>query len=430
MATAYCKEIIFFVNGRKIIERNLQPESTVLQYLRDQLGLTGTKRGCNEGGCGACTVMISKYDHQYEKIRHFPANSCLLPLCAVDGMAVTTVEGIGSIRTGLHPVQERIVKSHGSQCGFCTPGMVMSMYTLLRNNPEPTHQEMESAFEGNLCRCTGYRPIIEGFKTFTKGCCANRENGCCKQNREGIGRHHTTERKDLLVGDKIFNSEEFTAYEPTQDVIFPPELMLPDAARAKRLYIKGDRITWIRPTALEELLELMLNYPQAKLVIGNTEIGIEMKFKNQTYPILVAATHIPELKAVEQTEKGIKFGASVTLSTLHDALKQATKTLPEFKTGWFSAILDILKWFACPQIRNVVSIAGNIMSANSTSDLNTVFMAARCKLLLACAGGKTREVSLDENFFTGNKATIVGQSEVLISILIPFTQEVRKATSK
>ncbi|KAJ7379816.1 hypothetical protein OS493_012563, partial [Desmophyllum pertusum] len=144
------QEINFFVNGRKVTERNAQPETTLLQYLRNHLGLTGTKLGCSEGGCGACTVMISKYDHENKKIKHFSANGCLLPLCAVDGMAVTTVEGIGSTKTALHPVQERIAKSHGSQCGFCTPGIVMSMYALLRNNPVPTHKEMESAFEGML----------------------------------------------------------------------------------------------------------------------------------------------------------------------------------------------------------------------------------------------------------------------------------------
>ncbi|XP_015749134.1 PREDICTED: xanthine dehydrogenase-like, partial [Acropora digitifera] len=140
-----------------------------------------------------------------------------MPLCAVDGMAVTTVEGIGSTKTALHPVQERIAKSHGSQCGFCTPGIVMSMYALLRNNPLPTQKEMESAFEGNLCRCTGYRPILEGFKTFTK-------------------------------------------------------VTLPDSGKPKSLYVKGDLVTWIRPASLDELLELKMRHPKAKLVIGNTKI--------------------------------------------------------------------------------------------------------------------------------------------------------------
>lgn len=114
------------------------------------VNLKGTKLGCAEGGCGACTVMISQYDKEHDKIIHYSINACLAPLCSVDGLAVTTVEGIGSINTVLHPAQERIAKSHGSQCGFCTPGFVMSMYTLLRNNPSPTEKEIEQCFEGKL----------------------------------------------------------------------------------------------------------------------------------------------------------------------------------------------------------------------------------------------------------------------------------------
>ena len=98
---------------------------------------------------------------------HFSLNACLAPLCAMQGMAVTTVEGIGSIKRGLHPVQERLAHMHGSQCGFCTPGIVMSMYTLLRNNPRPSAEAVEHAFAGNLCRCTGYRPILDAYKTFS-----------------------------------------------------------------------------------------------------------------------------------------------------------------------------------------------------------------------------------------------------------------------
>ena len=109
----------------------------------------------------------SAYSFLSISIRHYSICACLTLLCSVDGLSVTTVEGIGSVRS-LHPVQERIAKSHGSQCGFCTPGMVMSMYTLLRNNPQPSQAEVERAFDGNLCRCTGYRPILDGYKTFTK----------------------------------------------------------------------------------------------------------------------------------------------------------------------------------------------------------------------------------------------------------------------
>lgn len=141
--------LVFFVNGRKVVDHSADPEWTLIHYLRKKLRLCGTKLGCSEGGCGACTVMVSKYDRKKNHPIHFTVNACLTPVCAMHGLAVTTVEGIGSVKTKLHPVQERIAKSHGSQCGFCTPGIVMSMYTLLRNHKNvPTLTDMETAFQG------------------------------------------------------------------------------------------------------------------------------------------------------------------------------------------------------------------------------------------------------------------------------------------
>ncbi|XP_026666897.1 xanthine dehydrogenase-like isoform X2 [Ceratina calcarata] len=220
--------LIFYVNGKEVVDENVDPEWTLLWYLRNKLRLTGTKLGCAEGGCGACTVMISKLDRPTGVITHLAVNACLTPVCAMHGLAVTTVEGIGSVRTKLHPVQERIAKAHGSQCGFCTPGIVMSMYALLRATPKPSMRDLEIAFQGNLCRCTGYRPIIEAYKTFTEewetmqsiskdkersltnGGCPMGEN-CCRKVR-------------IAEPTEIFDSNEFHPYEPTQEIIFPPKL--------------------------------------------------------------------------------------------------------------------------------------------------------------------------------------------------------------
>ncbi len=133
------------------------PEMTLLTYLRTVLGLCGTKLGCGEGGCGACTVMVSRYDG--EQVSHLSVNACLMPAVAVHGMSVTTVEGIGSTRTRLHAVQERIARAHGSQCGFCTPGIVMSMYALLRNDPEPTMEDIDTYFQVSAL-CVGASAAI------------------------------------------------------------------------------------------------------------------------------------------------------------------------------------------------------------------------------------------------------------------------------
>ncbi|XP_069624485.1 xanthine dehydrogenase/oxidase isoform X2 [Ranitomeya imitator] len=429
-------ELIFFVNGKKVIEKNADPKMTLLTYLRRKLGLTGTKLGCGEGGCGACTVMISRFCVFQQKILHYAVNACLAPICSLNCAAVTTVEGIGSTKTRLHPIQERIAKSHGSQCGFCTPGIVMSLYALLRNTPQPDMEKIEDAFQGNLCRCTGYRPILQGFRTFAKdGCCGRKtENGCCMDKKE--------EKKDVCCGRKsengccvdgkeenktpsssvLIDPSDFRPLDPTQEPIFPPELLLYGGASPKQMVFKGEDVTWYQPSNLKELLNLKAQYPNAKLVVGNTEVGIEMKFKNMLYPVIIAPSSVAELNAVEQTEEGIRFGAACSLTTLGDVLGKAVSDHPPYKTEVFRAVLEQLRWFAGQQIRNVAAIGGNIMTASPISDLNPVFMASGSKLHII-SEGKERTVQMDENFFTGYRKTILKPQEILLSVEIPFSKK-------
>ncbi|KAM8785131.1 xanthine dehydrogenase/oxidase isoform 1-T1 [Rhynchonycteris naso] len=411
-------KLVFFVNGKKVVEENADPETTLLVYLRRKLGLCGTKLGCGEGGCGACTVMLSKYDHLQNKIVHFSVNACLAPICSLHHVAVTTVEGIGSTKSRLHPVQERIAKSHGSQCGFCTPGIVMSMYTLLRNQLEPTIEEIEDAFQGNLCRCTGYRPILQGFRTFARdgGCCGgNVDNpNCCMNQRKD----HT----QVTLSPSLFNPEEFMPLDPTQEPIFPPELLrLKDTPR-KQLRFEGERVTWIQALTLKELLDLKAQHPEAKLVVGNTEIGIEMKFKNRLFPVIVCPAWVPELNSVERGPEGISFGAACPLTSVEKTLKDAVAELPAHKTEVFRGVLEQLRWFAGKQVKSVASIGGNIITASPISDLNPVFMACGTKLTIVSKGTR-RTVRMDHTFFPGYRKTLLGPEEILLSIEIPFSRE-------
>ncbi|XP_037751532.1 xanthine dehydrogenase/oxidase isoform X2 [Chelonia mydas] len=429
-------QLIFFVNGQKVLEKNVDPETTLLTYLRRKLGLSGTKLGCGEGGCGACTVMISKFDNSQKKIVHYSVNACLFPICALHRVAVTTVEGIGSTKTRLHPVQERIAKSHGSQCGFCTPGIVMSMYTLLRNRPQPNMEEIEENFQGNLCRCTGYRPILQGYRTFAKdwsccgkgingpGCCmAGKDGGCCggKVNDTGCCMNEK-EDNAAMVSSILFNPAEFHPLDPTQEPIFPPELLMQKDKPQEQLCFKGERVMWIQPTTLEELLALKAQYPKAKLVVGNTEVGIEMKLKNMLYPVIIAPAWIPEMTFVQHTEEGITFGAACTLSFVEVVLKKAVAELSSCKTELFRAVLEQLRWFAGPQIKNVAALGGNIMTASPISDLNPVFMACGSKLTLASNEGR-RTIRMDENFFTGYRKTVLKPKEILLSIEMPYSRK-------
>ncbi|XP_048257190.1 xanthine dehydrogenase/oxidase-like [Haliotis rufescens] len=415
-------ELVFFVNGAKVVEAHPDPELTLLQYLRKHLRLTGSKLGCGEGGCGACTVMVSRYDRHTDAISHYSVNACLAPVCSLHGLSVTTVEGIGSTRTRLHPVQEQLAKSHGSQCGFCTPGIVMSMYTLLRNNPWPTREQIEDNFDGNLCRCTGYRPILQGYNYFAKDGCGMGEN-CCRLNSgaESKGVQNGTTHGDTGNSDAMTNRH--MAYDPSQEPIFPPELKTKSEFYQSSLKFTSDRVTWYRPATLVELLDVKANFPNAKLVIGNSEIGIETKFKNMHYPVLVAAGNIAELNLVEHTTTGITLGASVTLATMDEVLRKAVKELPECKTRSFSAFVEMLRWFAGHQIRNVASIGGNIMTASPISDLIPLLMAAGATLTVGSKGEPQRTVRMDGDFFKGYRKIAVHPKEILLSVHLPFTSE-------
>lgn len=249
----------------------------------------------------------------------------------------------------------------------------MSMYTLLRSAKNPSMKDLEVAFQGNLCRCTGYRPIIEGYRTFTdeyKVECAMGEK-CCKIQGTQSGN---------AVEDQLFEPSEFAPYDPSQEPIFPPELKLNDVYDNQILSFYNDRkVNWFRPKTLQQLLEFKKNHPEAKIVVGNTEVGIEVKFKKCDYKFLVNATNIEELTKITVTKNCIKAGAAVTLNDLQEALQSQVENRPEHETRLYRAIVEMLHWFAGKQVRNAASIGGNIMTASPISDLNPIFTAAAIK---------------------------------------------------
>ncbi|XP_063994922.1 xanthine dehydrogenase-like [Diachasmimorpha longicaudata] len=419
--------LIFYVNGTRVTDKDVNPEWTLLYYLRNKLNLTGTKLGCAEGGCGACTVMLSRFDRRRRKILHLAINACLAPICSVHGTAITTVEGIGSTRTTLHPIQERLAKAHGSQCGFCTPGIIMSMYALLRSKPKPSMQDLELTFQGNLCRCTGYRPIIEGMRTFTEeweqsrmvhqaSDSTNCEMGPCAMGEACCKRAFTSEPTE------VFNTKEFRPYDPTQEIIFPPQLKLSDGLDKEYLIIKGKEVTWYRPTTLHQLLFLKNQFPNAKIIGGNTEVGVEVKFKHSKYPILIQTRQIPELGSI-LVQDSLTIGASVTLMELEESLTDLISVTPEYKTRIFKEIVEMLHWFAGKQVRNVAAIGGNIMTGSPISDLVPILMACGTKLNFCSLKNGHRQVPIDHNFFTGYRRNISKPEEILLSLEIPFTQK-------
>ncbi|KAK7085090.1 hypothetical protein SK128_008316 [Halocaridina rubra] len=299
--------------------------------------------------------------------------------------------------------------------------------------------QINEFFTGNLCRCTGYRPILDGYRSFTndqtcgkRNCCRLKKadsdteimaNGCI-DTASSNGATENRSSEEFLIDQDLYNINHFSPYDPSQDVIFPPELkVLHHELHTQSLEYKGPRVTYYRPTSLSHLLNLKSLYPDAKLVVGNTELGVEVKFKNQLYPVLISPTHIKELTSVVVSQSGIVVGSSVTLSTLEEKLRDLIESQPEYKTRIFSAIVEMLRWFAGKQIRNVGAIGGNIMTGSPISDLNPLLMAAGAKLSLCSQERGYREVEMDEHFFTGYRKNIVLADEILVSVHIPYTRE-------
>lgn len=425
--TAHYEDTLrFYLNGTKVTLDTADPEVTLLEYLRG-IGLTGTKLGCAEGGCGACTVVVSQYNPTTKKIYHASVNACLAPLVSVDGKHVITVEGIGNVKRP-HPAQERIAKGNGSQCGFCTPGIVMSLYALLRNKDEPSEHEVEEAFDGNLCRCTGYRPILDAAQSFSKGkgcgmAKANGGSGCCmEKNGARNGDANGCGKPNAVNGDdqpmKRFTPPGFIEYNPDTELIFPPALKKHEF---KALAFGNKRKRWFRPTTLEELLEIKSAYPSAKIIGGSTETQIEVKFKAMQYTASVYVGDIAELRQYKFGDDYLEIGGNVTLTDLEDLSAEAVEHYGERKGQPFAAILKQIRYFAGRQIRNVGTPAGNLATASPISDLNPVFVATNATLV-AKSLDETTEIPMSE-FFKAYRVTALPPDAIIASLRIPVFKE-------
>ncbi|KAK4419558.1 Xanthine dehydrogenase 1 [Sesamum alatum] len=429
------QELILYVNGvRRVLPDGLA-HLTVLEYLRD-IGLTGTKLGCGEGGCGACTVMISYFDQNSKKCVHLAINACLAPLYSVEGMHVITVEGIGNRRNGLHPIQESLAHWHGSQCGFCTPGFIMSMYALLRSSDKPPSKEdIEENLAGNLCRCTGYRPIVDAFRVFARtndSLYTNESSGlsssefvCPSTGKPcscglNIKDDKEISNRSIYCGDVLkpisYSDTEGATYTD-KELIFPPELLL---RKLTNLCLNGSNgLKWYRPLNLQHVFDIKARYPDAKLVVGNTEVGIETRLKSFHYPVLIHVAHVPELNQLTIKDEGLEIGAAVKLSELVKVLKLVLDQRSSFQTSSCRSILEQLKWFAGKQIRNVASVGGNICTASPISDLNPLWMAAGARFKISDCRGITRACPA-ELFFLGYRKVDLASNEILLSVFLPW----------
>ncbi|KAJ5388301.1 Xanthine dehydrogenase [Penicillium cosmopolitanum] len=416
--------IRFYLNGTKVALDTVNPEVTLLEYLRG-IGLTGTKLGCAEGGCGACTVVVSHFNTTTNKIYHASVNACLAPLVSVDGKHVITVEGLGDVKNP-HAVQQRIAIGNGSQCGFCTPGIVMSLYALLRNDPTPDEHAVEEAFDGNLCRCTGYRPILDAAQSFnSRNNCgkasANGGSGCCMEKKEGGGgccKGSSTEGDKLGPDEPTFPRPDFKAYSPDTELIFPNALRKHEF---KPLVFGNKRKKWYRPVTVDELLRIKNIHPEAKLIGGSTETQIEIKFKAMLYKASVYLGDIPELRTFKFHDDYLEIGANISLTDLEAICEQAVEKYGPIRCQPFKAIKKQLHYFAGRQIRNVASPAGNLATASPISDLNPVLVATNTILVARSLSGE-KEIPMTE-FFQGYRKTALAPDAIIASLRIPAAAE-------
>lgn len=412
-----------FLNGDRFVVSDHDGRGTLLDYIRRGAGLTGSKLGCSEGGCGACTVVLAHWNQEQGKPEYKAVNACIAPLISADGKQIITVEGIGTSAIP-HMIQKRMAELNGSQCGFCTPGIIMSMYALVRNCQTegrlPSDHEFGEALDGNLCRCTGYRPILEAAESVVKdlkvslGC---GKKDCCQVNANNKSKNEGTEKGSSCT--VTFDTLKVPTTE-AKELIFPPIL------RKKKLTLSkfGRTKTWYRPTSKFELLNTVNVHPESKLVSGASEVQVEIVGRGIEYPECIYVGDVGDMQSFEHMPgTGVSFGANIPLSNLETQLESlVAKSLNRHSTQAYAGICKQLKYFAGRQIRNVATPAGNIATASPISDLNPVLVAADATVQLESLLTGERVVSMSE-FFTGYRKTQLQPGEVLTKVFVPEIKE-------
>ncbi|XP_052796223.1 xanthine dehydrogenase/oxidase-like [Mya arenaria] len=330
---------------------------------------------------------------------HVALDSCLFPVCAAHGKSVVTVEGVGNTDTGLHAVQRRLLENHGLQCGFCTPGFVMSAFTLLRNHPAPSRRQVERSIEGNLCRCTGYRPIIEAFSSFSPEVCPMGSQ-CCR-NRDRLEKTPSVDKKLIAENED-------------QVPIFPPELQVSDAYRSGQAVFGSGEITWYRPVSLRQLLQLRDTFPSALLVMGNTTTGFAIK-KHEFDGPLIYGGDVTELKRCDVTDVGITVGGGCTMNELEEQLPVLeAKVKEEWKRRHINVFNEMLSRYAVQQIRNCATVGGSLCCGRNDSDISTLLHTLPTVVTIASLSGE-RTVPIQN--------MKLGKGEIITKVLIPHSEK-------
>jgi xanthine dehydrogenase small subunit len=352
--------IQFLLNQTLKTLDDVDPNTTVLNWLRGSEQRCGSKEGCASGDCGACTVVLGQVDG--ERMRYDTANGCITLISQLDGKQLLTVEDLAQ-GDKLHPVQQAMADCHASQCGFCTPGFVMSGFALHKASNHSQRHDIEKHLAGNLCRCTGYRPIIEAMQ----------KSAGSQQDQFSRDEPQTVARLKSLQ-----------------------QAQMGELHQSNRCLL---------PKSVAQLAKLYQQNPDAHLLAGGTDLALTITQQYQTLPLIISLNQVEELKAISVSENQIRLGAMATLQRCEHVLQPLTQV--------FSRVLER---FASPQIRNHATLAGNLANASPIGDGAPMLLALGARLELRC-GEATRVLPLDE-FFLGYRKTALQPGEFISAVII------------
>ena len=375
-AAAVESGVIRFVLGGEVIEvRGVSPTRSVLAFLREDLGRVGTKEGCGEGDCGACTVVIGEADGDGVRLRS--VNACLQFVATLDGKALVTVEDLRAADGALHPVQQAMVDCHGSQCGFCTPGFVMSLWNVYveheRRGTRPLEAELRTALSGNLCRCTGYRTILEaGVRMF-------------EQPARGLDRAALRARLDQVV------RHDSLAY----------------AAAGQRFWA---------PRTLDELVALRAAHPRATVLAGGTDVGLWVNKQLRVLSELIYLGEVAELRRVVTREGLLSIGAAVSLE---DGFAALCRHYPELG--------QTRERFASLPVRNAGTLGGNVANGSPIGDSMPALIALGARVVLLGASGR-RAMPL-EDLYLDYMIKAMRDDQIVEALEVPLPAPAQKFRS-
>jgi xanthine dehydrogenase small subunit len=366
------QQTISFVLDGKIqtvdFQKDYTPTTTVLNYLRANPCHKGVKEGCAEGDCGACTVAVGELTH--DKIEYKAIDSCLVFLPMIHGKQLITVENLSQKKNAeneLHPVQQAMVDCNGSQCGYCTPGIIMSMFALYKNENNPVKETIEDALTGNLCRCTGYKPIIEAT---AKSCV-----------HDGF--------------DQFTNDEKQIV-----------DLLLQIRNESNSVEIINEKQKYFQPKTKAEALELRNKKQNSILINGATDVALRVTKRHELLEEIIDLSNIDELKKCTKTEYLIKFGAGMNLEEVKTISKNE---LP--------ALYETLAVFGSKQIRSLATFGGNVGSGSPIGDTLPTLMAYNAEIKLQSVDGE-RRINMN-NYILGYRKTERQPNEIITKIIIP-----------